>query len=285
MIIARSLRETEIFLSGIRSQGRTLGLVPTMGALHEGHISLVNCCRSENDITAVSIFVNPEQFNDPGDLENYPRNVPEDLKMLKDKGCDFVFVPGVRVIYPQKDHRDFDFGTLGNIMEGHFRPGHFNGVAKVVSRLFEIIRPDRAYFGEKDIQQLAIIKKLVRMDDIPVEIRACPTLRENDGLAMSSRNALLSEDQRKNAALISHTLKKAAQKRTLQINELKQWVADTINQNPFLELEYFEIIDKDYFKPVSDQDHLSNNMIGCIAVKVDDIRLIDNIFFSNFDRL
>ena len=282
MIIAKTLGETEVFLSDIRRQKRSLGLVPTMGALHEGHISLVNCCRSDNDITAASIFVNPAQFNDPADLENYPRNLSKDLQILQDNGCDLAFVPDVKTIYPWPDNRTFDFGNLGNIMEGHFRPGHFDGVAKVVSRLFEIIKPDKAYFGEKDIQQLAIIRKMTVMYKIPLEIRACPTLRESDGLAMSSRNALLNAEQRKNAALINHTLKKATQKTDLQIGELKQWVSDTINENPFLELDYFEIINKDDFLPVNDRDHISENLIACIAVIVGDIRLIDNIFFSNF---
>ncbi len=285
MILARTIEETENYLSTIRREGKCIGLVPTMGSLHAGHLSLVNCCRAENDVTVVTIFVNPAQFNDPEDFERYPRNPDQDLHKLERTGCEMVFIPDVETIYPEPDRRTFDFGKLGKIMEGRSRPGHFNGVARVVSRLFDIIKPDRAYFGEKDIQQLAIIRKMAAVIKSPVEIRACATLRESDGLAMSSRNMLLNERERKNAALIIQTLRKALQKQDLQVNELKQWVAGVINQNPFLELDYFEIVNSSDLKPVIDWSDGEGKLIGCIAVFVGKVRLIDNIFFSNFATL
>ena len=282
MLLAKTLDEANSFLAFGREKGLSVGLVPTMGALHEGHLSLVRCCRPENDMTVVSVFVNPTQFNDLSDLEKYPRNLENDIEMLAGTGCDMVFAPCVKTVYPEPDLRTFDFGDLGNIMEGRHRPGHFNGVAQVVSRLFDLIRPDRAYFGEKDVQQLAIIRKLTELLKIPVEIRSCPTLRESDGLAMSSRNVLLSPGQRENAALISRTLFGVAQKKEMKIGELKKWVALTINSNPFLELEYFEVIEESTFRPVDDSRNQDQGMIGCIAVRTGNIRLIDNVFFSKF---
>jgi pantoate--beta-alanine ligase len=262
-----------------------VGLVPTMGALHRGHLSLIECCKSENAVTVVSIFVNPTQFNDPEDLKNYPRNLERDIGMLRESGCDMLFVPGIKTIYPRPDLRIFDFGGLERRMEGQFRPGHFNGVAQVVSRLFDIIKPDRAYFGKKDIQQLAIIRKLTTMLNSNVEIRACETLREDDGLAMSSRNVLLSAGQRKNAAIINRTLREAARKRGMEVGELKQWVADVINDNPFFELEYFEIVGSSDLQIVNDWSGSENELIACIAVRAGRIRLIDNVFFPNFALL
>ena len=256
-----------------------------MGALHKGHISLVNCCEKENDVTVVTVFVNPDQFNDPADLENYPRDLESDLRLLGPTGCNMVFAPDVRTIYPEPDTRVFDFGDLGRVMEGKYRPGYFNGVARVVSRLFRIIKPDRAYFGEKDIQQLAVIRKMTGMPGLPVEIRACPTLREEDGLAMSSRNRLLSPEQRKNAPLIFKTLKAAAQNRDMDTARLKQWVTATINANPFLEVEYFEIVGNRDLQPVTDHRIEGHEVTGCIAVRAGRVRLIDNVFFPNFDPL
>jgi pantoate--beta-alanine ligase len=269
-------------ITGSRTAGKSIGLVPTMGALHFGHLSIVDCCSRVNDVTVVTIFVNPSQFNDPKDLENYPRDLARDLRMLEQTGCDIVFVPTVQGVYPKPDLRIFDFGPLDKIMEGQYRPGHFNGVAQVVSRLFEIIKPDRAYFGEKDIQQLAVIRRLTEMLKIPVEVKACPTVRESDGLAMSSRNVLLNGEQRKSAVLISQTLRKAAQKRELKAGEIKKWVTDTINSDPFLDIEYFEIVDNKELQPVGDLDMIRDDLIGCIAVRAGKVRLIDNIFFCNF---
>jgi pantoate--beta-alanine ligase len=279
------IKELTGFLSGERASGRSVGLVPTMGALHQGHISLVNCCNGGNDITVASIFVNPDQFNNPDDLKNYPRTLEEDLRMLKEAGCTIAFAPEVSTIYPEPDRRVFDFGLLDKIMEGRFRPGHFNGVARVVSRLFEIIKPGKAYFGEKDFQQLAVIREITRMLELPVEIIACPTVREADGLAMSSRNRLLDTEQRKNAALINQTLRQAVRKKGAKAGEIRRWVTDTINENPYLGLEYFEIADARSLQPVNDQESVTDGMIGCIAVLAGNVRLIDNIFFCNFAAL
>ncbi len=256
-----------------------------MGALHKGHIALVNCCIRDNDVTVASIFVNPDQFNDPDDLKNYPRDMDADLRSLEKAGCDVAFAPSVKTVYPEPDKRIFDFGELDKVMEGQYRPGHFNGVARVVSRLFEMIKPHRAYFGEKDIQQLAVIRKMTKMLDLPVEIIACPTVRESDGLAMSSRNALLGPEQRKNAPLINLTLQEAATKKGMKIGEIKQWVIETINANPFLEVEYFEIVDASDLQPADDHRHFGGGLLGCIAVRAGKIRLIDNVFFYNFAAL
>lgn len=282
MIILRTLSETVDKLTEIKKTGHQIGLVPTMGALHKGHVSLLDCCKSENDISVVSIFVNPTQFNDPEDLEKYPRNQEKDLQVLSEAGCDIAFVPDEKTIYPVPDNRIFDFGNLDKIMEGSSRPGHFNGVAQVVSRLFDIIKPDRAYFGEKDIQQIAIIRKMTALLKLPVIIRACPTLRENDGLAMSSRNVLLNPRQRKSAVVISQTLKMALYKKELSVGRLKQWVIDTINLNDDLEVEYFEIVDSCNLQPVQNRDKPEIVVIGCIAVRAGNVRLIDNVFFHNF---
>jgi pantoate--beta-alanine ligase len=279
------IEELTGLLSGERASGRSVGLVPTMGALHQGHISLVNCCNGGNDVTVASIFVNPDQFNNPDDLKNYPRTLKEDLRMLEEAGCTIAFAPEVSTIYPEPDRRVFDFGLLDRVMEGRFRPGHFNGVARVVSRLFEIIKPDRAYFGEKDFQQLAVIRKMTRMLELPVEIIACPTVREADGLAMSSRNRLLNPEQRENAALINQTLRQAARKKEAKAGEIRQLVTDTINDNPCLGLEYFEIVDARSLQPVSDEVSVTDGMIGCIAVHAGSVRLIDNVFFCNFAAL
>ncbi len=285
MIIARTIKQAGSFLARIRKEKMSVGLVPTMGALHRGHLSLIECCRSENAVTVVSIFVNPTQFNDPKDLKNYPRNLEKDISRLKESGCDMLFVPATRTIYPRPDLRIFDFGGLEHRMEGQFRPGHFNGVAQVVSRLFDIIKPDRAYFGKKDIQQLAIIRKLTAMQNSDVEIRACETLREDDGLAMSSRNVLLSAEQRENAAIINQTLREAVRKRGMTVDELKSWVADVINKNPLFELEYFEIVNSSDLQPVTDWAGGEDELVACIAVRTSQIRLIDNVFFHNFASL
>src|SRR5690554_1193475 len=203
MILVKTIKELKEYLGELRKNG-SVGLIPTMGALHNGHLSLVNEAVRENPVVVVSIFVNPTQFNDPNDLRRYPRNLDADLKMLEPTGCDLVFAPEAEEIYPEPDsyREKFDFGQLEKVMEGKHRPGHFNGVAQVVSKLFHIVEPNKAYFGLKDFQQLAIIKKMVQMLKMPVEIVPCPIIREESGLAMSSRNELLSAEERKNAALI-----------------------------------------------------------------------------------
>ncbi|WP_303922918.1 pantoate--beta-alanine ligase [Draconibacterium sediminis] len=261
------------------AQGRTVGFVPTMGALHQGHISLVKQAVSENPVVVVSIFVNPTQFNDPADLERYPRTLENDMKLLEPTGCSIVFAPNAKEVYPEPDKRKFNFGKLEEVMEGKHRPGHFNGVAQVVSRLFDMVKPTKSYFGLKDFQQLAIVKNMVKQLQLPVEIVPCAIIREESGLAMSSRNELLTEEQRKNAAVISETLFKAKElKGQKSVQEITDWVTETINKNPFLDVEYFEIVDDEQLQPVKNCDEKSTK-VGCVAVFCGKIRLIDNIVF------
>jgi len=277
------LIETIIELKGkIKELKKTgvIGFVPTMGALHAGHISLVEKAVSETQIVIVSIFVNPTQFNDKSDLEKYPRNLDADLKLLEKTGCQIVFVPKVEEIYPETDTRKFDFGPLETVMEGKHRPGHFNGVAQVVSKLFDIVQPGKAYFGLKDFQQLAIIKEMVVQLNLPVEIVPCPIVREENGLAMSSRNELLTADERKNAAVISETLFKANELKTQKsVSELENWIADTINKNPYLNVEYVEIVDDHRLQPVNSWDEKGGKGC-CVAVFCGKVRLIDNFVFN-----
>ncbi len=256
------------------------GFVPTMGALHEGHLSLIEASVKESDITIVSIFVNPTQFNDPEDFFRYPRHTEKDIEMLSNYKTDVLFLPGIKDIYPEKDERKFDFGHIETIMEGEYRPGHFNGVAQVVSRLFDIVLPDKAFFGQKDFQQLAVIKMLAKILNYNVEIISCPTVRESDGLAMSSRNQLLSPVGRMHAAQIPRTLFQAREYRSsMTVSEIKKWVIKTISENPSLTVEYFEIVDSVKLTPIVSWDE-KGGKTGCIAVKIGKIRLIDNI---NFD--
>jgi pantoate--beta-alanine ligase len=264
-------------LGEFRERGTSIGFVPTMGALHEGHLSLVRRCIAENDITVTSIFVNPTQFNDSSDLKNYPRDLEKDCSLLETEGCHFVFVPDEKEMYPERDLRQFDFGSMDKVMEGVHRPGHFNGVAQIVTKLFDSVRPDKAYFGQKDFQQLAIIRKLITDLRYPIRIIGCPIVREPDGLAMSSRNLLLSDAHRKAAPLICKTLMEAKKLAgTKTINELEQFVTVTINDNPWLRLEYFQLVHSQTLQPVS---HISPYMpvTACIAVFAGNIRLIDNI--------
>lgn len=255
-----------------------IGFVPTMGALHEGHASLVRRCRQECDVVVVSIFVNPTQFNDKNDLQNYPRTPENDFKLLENAGADIVFCPSVEEIYPEQDTRKFDFGALEQVMEGEHRPGHFNGVGQVVSRLFDIVKPDRAYFGEKDFQQLAIIHRLVEICGFDIEIVGCPILRAADGLALSSRNALLTVEQRAAVPHIYNVLKRAADVMSKQMNieELKSWVEAEINKNEQMNVEYFQIANAITLQPVKSWDEAGQKQ-GCVAVRIGNIRLIDNI--------
>ena len=254
--------------------------MPTMGALHAGHLSLVEKAVLENEMTVVSIFVNPTQFNDPEDLERYPRVLTNDLKMLRSTACDIVYAPSVKEVYPEPDTRTFNFGTLELVMEGKHRPGHFNGVAQVVSKLFEMVKPHKAYFGLKDFQQLIIIKNMVKQLHLPVEIVPVEIVREKTGLAMSSRNELLSAEQRKNAALISKTLFAAKKQIGLKsVQELEDWVVAEINKNPFLSVEYFKIVDDEQLQPIKTWDE-EKTKIGCVAVFCGNIRLIDNIVLN-----
>ena len=280
MLVSNLIKETRKFLSVFRIEDKSIGLVPTMGALHEGHLSLIDTSLRNNDITVISIFVNPTQFNDTKDFANYPRDLDNDLELIRIKGCDLVFTPTEEEIYPEKDYRIFNFGTLDKYMEGKFRPGHFNGVAQIVSRLFDIIEPDKAYFGEKDFQQLVIIKNLVQQLKFPVDIISCPIIRESDGLAMSSRNRLLTAEQRKSASKNPAILLEAKKiGRKMEIQELKEFVISHINMDPNLRTEYFELVLESDLIPLKKWPK-NTSVRACIAVKTGTIRLIDNIKFS-----
>ena len=254
-----------------------IGFVPTMGALHAGHRSLVERARRENETVVVSVFVNPTQFNDKNDLKNYPRTPEADCAVLEAAGADVVFMPSVEDIYPEPDTREFDFGQIDKVMEGATRPGHFNGVAQVVSRLFALVNPARAYFGEKDFQQIAVIKAMVKQLNIDIEIVECAIVRGEDGLALSSRNELLTPEHRQAAPLIYATIKQCAEKMAeLNPEELTAWVIKTIDSNPLLKTIYFEAVDATTMQKVerwSDSERIQ----GCCAVQAGQIRLIDNI--------
>jgi len=281
MKLYTSISALQTALNKDRMSGLSIGFTPTMGALHEGHLSLVSKAGKENDRVVVSIFVNPTQFNDQNDLERYPRTLESDMDKLSPLKCDYVFAPATTEVYPVPDTRKFDFGNLETVMEGQFRPGHFNGVAQVVSRLFDIVKPDKAYFGLKDFQQLAIIKELVRQLNYPVKIISCEIIREPDGLAMSSRNMLLQPEYRKAAPIIYRTLLIAKElKRSKSVEEIKELVKIEIETNKLLKVEYFEIVDETRLLPVVSWNQQTLK-IGCIAVVAGNIRLIDNIKFDN----
>lgn len=277
-------------VSGIRKQIKESGLtpvgfVPTMGALHYGHLALVVSATDKCPIVVVSIFVNPTQFNDKNDLKNYPRDLDKDLGLLENilRKEDIVFTPSVEEIYPVEDKRVFRFGNLDNVMEAQHRPGHFNGVGQVVSRLFEIVKPDIAIFGQKDFQQLAVIKELVKQTNDKVKIIAHPIVRENDGLAMSSRNMLLEPEIRKNAPVIFRTISAASEMIGFHdIPEIKTFVTKMINGVPGFDVEYFDIVDDTELIPVNVKSELkeTKRYFGCIAVRAGKIRLIDNIEFG-----
>lgn len=272
--------ELEALLDVSRKEGKKIALVPTMGALHEGHASLVRRSVAENDITVVSVFVNPTQFNDKNDLQNYPRTLDADCKLLDAVGADIVFAPTVEEMYPEEDTRVFSFAPLDTVMEGSFRPGHFNGVAQIVSKLFYAVEPDRAYFGEKDFQQLAIIREMVRQLALDVEIVGCPIVREADGLAMSSRNTLLSSDERERALTISRTLFESLEyAKTHSVAETKMYVETAIENTDGLVLEYYQIVDGDTLQEIAEWS-TSEYAVGCIALFCGKVRLIDNIVYK-----
>ena len=282
MEVIKTQKDLAKVLDQLRAEGKTIGLVPTMGALHAGHASLV--CRSvkENDITVVSVFVNPTQFNDKKDLENYPRDVVADEKFLQSLDATIAFVPEVSEMYPEPDTRHFSYPPIDTVMEGARRPGHFNGVCQIVSKLFYAVKPDKAYFGEKDFQQIAVIRAMVNDLKIPVEICPCPIVRQEDGLALSSRNALLNEDERKIALNISKTLKDSVEFAAEHgVKETQKYVVDTLNAIDGLEVQYFEIVDGISLQEVDDWKD-SNYVVGCITVYCGHIpvRLIDNIKYK-----
>ncbi len=265
-----------------RKAGKKIGLVPTMGALHEGHASLVRQSVKENDVTVVSVFVNPTQFNDKNDLKNYPRNLEADCQLLEQCGADYVLAPEVEEMYPTPDNRHFEYPPVSTVMEGAHRPGHFNGVCQVVSRLFYIVRPDRAYFGEKDWQQIAVIKAMVRHLQLKVQIVECPIVRDSDGLARSSRNTLLAPDERAIAPKIYEVLKESVDyAKEHSLKETHQMVVDKINAVEGLEVEYFAIVDGNTLQDL-DQWEDSPYVVGCITVYCGKtpIRLIDHIKYK-----
>jgi len=277
----KTVKEIRNKVDKLKSEGKKVGFVPTMGALHEGHLSLVRCSKKDNDITVVSIFVNPTQFNDPKDLEKYPRMLDKDMEKLEKEGVDILFAPDEKEMYPEPDTRQFDFGYLDKVLEGKYRPGHFNGVAQIVSKLFEAVPAQKAYFGLKDYQQYLIVRALVEkyMPGYDIEIIGCPIVREHDGLAMSSRNLLLSPSQRRSAAMISQMLFRAKElKEIMDVSELRQFVIDSLNLDENLKVEYFEIVDADTLEAVESWND-AKNIIGLIAVYDGDVRLIDNIMF------
>jgi len=277
MLVFAKIKSVQQKLSSFK-KGTTIGFVPTMGALHKGHLSLIEQARKENDIVVVSIFVNPTQFDKQEDLINYPKTIDQDLSLLKSVFCDIVFAPSSQEIYADNvKSQSFNFDGLEHQMEGKFRTGHFDGVGTIVKRLFEIVKPNKAYFGEKDFQQLQIIKKMVEKHQIPVKIIACDIYREDDGLAMSSRNARLTLEHRKAAPFIYKTLKKAKIKfGTENALDIVKWVEDEFKNQPLLELEYFEIANEETLKTIEFKS-LKQKYRAFIAVFAGEIRLIDNI--------
>ncbi len=279
MKIIQTARQLDDFIMICRQSELKIGFVPTMGALHKGHITLVEQSIKENDITICSIFVNPTQFNDPEDFKKYPNTFEEDAKMLREINCSAIFFPAVKEMYPQKDERIFDFDGLDNTMEGKFRPGHFNGVAQIVSKLFEMVRPNNTYFGEKDFQQLAIVKKINEkyLSLLNINVVACPTLRESNGLAISSRNKLLSDKSKDEAGIIYNCLNIAKYLyKYLTVNDLKKYIIDIISLNPNIKLEYFEIVDSNNLQIIENYQNIKNAR-ACIALVIEKVRLIDNI--------
>ena len=283
MQVFHKIVELQNILFDDRKQGKSIGLVPTMGALHEGHASLVKQSVKDNAVTVVSVFVNPTQFNDPKDLSSYPRDLETDCKLLESVGADYVFAPSVDEMYPTPDTRHFEFPPVSTVMEGAHRPGHFNGVCQVVSRLFYIVRPDRAYFGEKDWQQIAVVKAMVKSLGLKVNIVECPIVRDADGLARSSRNALLSESERKIVPNIYKAMKESIEyAKAHTLKETHDHVVSQINAVDGLDVEYFEIVDGNTLLPANAWDD-SSYIVGCITVYCGSrpVRLIDHIKYKS----
>lgn len=281
MEIINSIVALQNALYASRKAGKRIGLVPTMGALHDGHASLIRRSVKDCDVTVVSVFLNPTQFNDQNDLARYPRTLEADCALAETCGADIVFAPSVKEIYPTPDTRTFAFPPVTTVMEGAYRPGHFNGVCQVVSRLFYIVKPQRAYFGEKDWQQIAVIKRLVAFINSPVEIIECPTIREKDGLAKSSRNALLAPEERLLAAKIYAVLQESvARSKTKTVAEVHDEVVHQLNAADGLDVEYFDIVDGRTLLPVTQWDQAAE-VVGCITVYcgATPIRLIDHITY------
>lgn len=282
MEIIRTVEGLRKRVNQAHDAGNSVGLVPTMGALHAGHISLVDRARKENDLVVVSVFVNPTQFNNAEDLATYPRTEKADCDKLEKADVDIAFIPTVEEVYPEPDTRIFELGEVAEVMEGAMRPGHFNGVAQIVSKLFAIVNPDRAYFGEKDFQQIAIIRKMVELEGFRLEIVDCPICRESDGLAMSSRNTRLSPEQREVAPVIHRTLASSIEwAKDHSLAETKKYVIDEINSFPHMEVEYYEIVDPLTMQPLTEWiDSRNGAPVGCVTAYCGKVRLIDNIKYN-----
>ena len=278
MILIQTVEKLNEVLFRIRSNGKTIGLVPTMGALHEGHISLIKKAKSENQVVVVSIFVNPLQFNNPNDLEKYPRDLEKDL-LLVESFTDIVFAPSVQEIFPTEPTETYHFGELENCMEGISRPGHFNGVAIIVKRLFDSVQPNKAYFGEKDFQQLAIIRQLVAQLKSDVAIVSCPVVRETNGLAMSSRNQLLSFAKRNIAAKVYGAINKAKALDTSSVKKISDFVTAEVKKMEPIKLEYFTMVDDTTLQPVESLND-AKGVVACVAFIIGEVRLIDMIRFK-----
>ena len=280
MLIVQTIAELKACLNGEREQGHSVGLVPTMGALHAGHASLVERSVKENDVTVVSIFLNPTQFNDKKDLERYPRTLEADCLLLEKCGAQVVFAPSVDEVYPEPDTRVFSYPPTDSVMEGAFRPGHFNGVCQIVSKLFDYVEPDRAYFGEKDYQQICVIRRMVEDLKMDINIVACPVIREESGLARSSRNTLLSDDERQLAAHIYRVLSES-RKQQMSVAETHDFVVSEIDAIEGLKVQYFSIVDGLTLAGVSTWDD-AESVVGCITVYCGavPIRLIDHIRYK-----
>ena len=277
MKVANTIEELDAILEPFSAKDKPIGFVPTMGALHEGHLSLIKQAKAENEVVVCSIFVNPTQFNDPADLQRYPRPLEEDKKMLESVGCDVLFMPSVAQMYPNEDYSTLneDFGKLDKVMEGASRPGHFAGMITIVNKLFMAVKPHNAYFGQKDYQQLAIVRRFIEKHVIPINIISCPIVREPDGLAMSSRNRLLTPDERKRAVLIPQTMNKVKEMWSKSpATEIKEFVRAEFAKEGYLKLDYFEIADARTLQPIEDK---SKPAVACIAVFDGKIRLIDNV--------
>lgn len=281
MKVVTTISALKSAVSEARKENKQVGLVPTMGALHEGHLSLVNKACEECDFVVVSIFVNPTQFNNPEDLRTYPRTLDADKCLLESQTrADVIFAPTVEEVYPEPDTRIFDFGPLAEVMEGKYRPGHFNGVGQIVSKLFMFVEPDKAYFGEKDFQQLAIIRKMAKDLKMDIDIVPCPIVREADGLAKSSRNTLLTKESREVAPQIYAALKGSKQLTTDRTpKEVAQWVVGQLNSTEGLEVEYYEIVDGNTLQPINTWQE-TDYAVGCITVYAGKVRLIDNITYK-----
>lgn len=280
MQIFHSKTELNSALNTLRNSGKTIGFVPTMGALHEGHISLVKKGRSECDFVVVSIFVNPTQFNNTADLEKYPRIPEKDVPMLESAGADCLLMPDVKEMYPEgakSSDRSLPLGSLGEVMEAKHRPGHFDGVITIVRKLFDAVGECKAFFGQKDFQQLAVVRFMVKHENLPIEIISCPIIREADGLAMSSRNMRLNAEQRSSATVLSKALFAVEREwKSKSITELRELVSAVMDQEPTVKLEYFEIADRDTLETITEK----RNAVACIAAYVGDIRLIDNVLLD-----